>query len=163
MSGRLCMVLLLLAACDPVGADEVAALGGELPGTRPGPLHRAGQPCLLCHDGAFGDPVEFSVAGTVFVTPEDRSPAHGAQIEITAADDARMTFTANEAGNFYVEASRWRPQFPLQVSVTYQDETNTMRSLVGRDGACGSCHVDPAGPAAAGHVYAMSPDAGVAP
>ena len=41
----------------------------EAPGVRRGPLHRPGQPCLLCHDGALGDPQRFTVAGTVFQTP----------------------------------------------------------------------------------------------
>jgi hypothetical protein len=154
---------LALAACDPVSADAVAALGGETSGTRPGPLHRAGQPCLLCHDGAFGDPVEFSLAGTVFVTPNARTPARDANVEITAADQTVTTLTSNAAGNFYIEASRYRPQFPLQVKVTYQSQTVTMASSIGRDGACASCHADPADRDSPGHVYAEPVDGGVAP
>ena len=160
-----CAVILALTAvdCDPVTADAVTALGGELPGTRPGPLHRAGQPCLLCHDGELGDPVEFSVAGTLFVSADDKQPASDARVEITAADQTRMTFTTNAAGNFYVEAARYAPAYPLQVSVSYRGQTVTMDSLIGRDGACATCHFDPAGPKSPGHVYAINPDAGIAP
>ena len=160
-----CAAILALTAvaCDPVTADAVAALGGELPGTRPGPLHRAGQPCLLCHDGALGDPVEFSVAGTLFVSADDMQPASDARVEITAADRTRTTFTTNAAGNFYVEAARYNPAFPLQVSVSYRGRTITMDSLIGRDGACAACHAEPAGPRSPGHVYALDPDAGVSP
>lgn len=152
-----------LLACDPVQRDAVAALGGETNGTRPGPLHRAGQPCLLCHDGALGDPQEFSVAGTVFVMPDDKTPAVSAAVNITAADQTKKTFTTNAAGNFYVTASQWRPAFPLQVSVEYRGQTLDMDSTVGRDGACAACHADPASSDSPGHVYAVSVDGGVAP
>ena len=37
---------------DPVQSEAVADLGGEAPGVAPGPLHRPGQPCLVCHDGS---------------------------------------------------------------------------------------------------------------
>jgi hypothetical protein len=159
------MLALALAQvdCDPVQDDAVSALGGETNGTQPGPLHRAGQPCLLCHDGAFGNPEEFSVAGTVFKTPEAKAAAVGAQVAITAADQTKKTFTTNAAGNFYVTANQWRPQFPLQISVDYQGQTLNMDSMVGQEGACAGCHFDPTGPDSPGHVYAISADAGVAP
>jgi hypothetical protein len=152
-----------LVACDPVQDNAVTALGGEAAGTRTGPLHRPGQPCLLCHDGALGDPEQFSVAGTVFVSPDDKTPAVNAQVQITAADQTKKTFSTNAAGNFYVPVTQWNPQFPLQVSVTYQAETLDMDSTIGREGACAGCHVDPVGPSSPGHVYAVSVDAGVAP
>jgi hypothetical protein len=152
-----------LAACDPVQDNAVNALGGEVAGTPPGPLHRRGQPCLLCHDGALGDPEEFSVAGTVFVMPDDKTPAIGARVEITAADQTKKTFSTNAAGNFYVPARQWSPQFPLQVSVSYQSQKLDMDSTIGREGACAGCHFDPAGANSPGHVYAVSVDAGVAP
>jgi hypothetical protein len=84
-------------------------------------------------------------------------------VKITAADQTKKTFTTNAAGNFYVTPSQWRPAFPLQVSVDYQGRTLDMDSTVGRDGACASCHVDPASADSPGHVYAVSVDAGVAP
>jgi hypothetical protein len=163
MRDALLLLAVMLMACDPVRSDAVTALGGETNGTQPGPLHRAGQPCLLCHDGSLGDPEEFSIAGTVFVMPADKTPAVGAQVHITAADQTKKTFTTNAAGNFYVTPTQWSPAFPLQVSVDYQGQTLEMDSTVGRDGACASCHSEPAGPDSPGQVYAVSIDAGVAP
>lgn len=154
---------LLIQACDPVQDHAIAALGGELPGTRPGPLHRPGQPCLLCHDGALGDPQAFSLAGTVFLQPDAEAAARGAQVEVTAADGSSMMFTTNAAGNFYVPAQRWQPVFPLQVKVHFQGESVDMLSNIGRDGSCAGCHSDPPGPDSPGHVYAEAQDAGVAP
>jgi hypothetical protein len=154
-------LLIGLAGCDPVWSDAVAALGGEAPGVRTGPLHRPGQPCLLCHDGALGDPEEFSVAGTVFQDPMGEQAARGAQVVLTAADGASSTQTTNEAGNFYITAGAWRPTYPLQVQVNFQSYMISMTSNIGRDGACASCHFDPAGPSSPGHVYAIPLDGGV--
>jgi hypothetical protein len=154
--------VLYVAACDPVLDSGVAALGGEASGVRPGPLHRPGQPCLLCHDGALGDPTEFSVAGTVFRDPLDKQAAVGARVQLKAADGSSFTLTSNQAGNFYVEPRTWKPVYPLEVSIDYESQTVSMVSNIGRDGACAGCHVDPAGPDSAGHVYAIALDAGVA-
>ena len=39
-----------LAACvDESHELQVQALGAEVPGVPMGPLHRPGQPCLVCH------------------------------------------------------------------------------------------------------------------
>jgi hypothetical protein len=156
-------LIVWLVACDPVQSDAVTALGGEASGVNPGPLHRPGQPCLLCHDGALGDPPEFSVAGTVFQSVDDKQPARNARVELKAADGKSSSQTTNAAGNFYIQAQTWRPTYPLQVSVSYDSLMVSMQSNIGRDGACASCHVDPSGPASPGHVYAIPIDAGVAP
>jgi hypothetical protein len=154
-------LLLGLVACDPVQSDAIAALGGEPQGVHPGPLHRPGQPCLLCHDGALGDPEEFSVAGTVFQNSTDNQAARGARVELTAADGSSSTQTTNAAGNFYIPARNWQPKYPLQVSVSFQSLKVSMTSNIGRDGACASCHFDPAGADSPGHVYAIPIDAGM--
>jgi hypothetical protein len=156
-------LLLGLVACDPVQSDAIAALGGEAQGVRPGPLHRPGQPCLLCHDGAPGDPGEFSVAGTVFQNPADPQAARGARVELKAADGSSSTQTTNAAGNFYIPARSWQPRYPLQVSVSFESFKVSMTSNIGRDGACASCHFDPAGTDSPGHVYAIPIDAGMPP
>jgi hypothetical protein len=117
----------------------------------------------LCHDGAFGDPGEFSVAGTVFADRIDKQPARGATVTLKASDGTSRSFQTNAAGNFYVTPQSWQPAYPLQVSVVFQAQTVSMTSNIGRDGACASCHVDPAGPDSPGHVYATPEDAGVAP
>jgi hypothetical protein len=143
----LIVVAIAIAACaDPVHDAEVAALGPEDPSVPKGPLHRPGQPCLLCHS-------DFSVAGTVFnddlVTPFD-----GAVITLTDADENQTTATTNAAGNFYVLESDWKPVFPIGsftddagnavvgVSIVGSDPSNPaqMMTHIGRDGSCASCH-----------------------
>jgi hypothetical protein len=155
--------LVWLAACDPVQDDAIAALGGEAAGVDQGPLHRPGQPCLLCHDGALGNPQEFSVAGTVFVDRIDEKAARQATVTLKASDGTSRTFKTNAAGNFYVTPQSWKPVYPLEVSVDFQSQTVSMVSNIGRNGSCAGCHVDPAGPSSPGHVYATPDDAGVAP
>jgi hypothetical protein len=158
-----CVAALLLAACDPVHDRAIAALGGEIGGVRRGPEHRPGQPCLLCHDGALGDPEEFSVAGTVFLMPSEARPAARATIELKAADGSSFEVVTNSAGNFYVLPGQWRPVYPLQTMVTYQGQSVPMLTSIGRDGSCAGCHFDPAGPDSPGHVYVLLDDGSVPP
>jgi hypothetical protein len=143
------LVLLALPplACDPVHADEVAALGGEAPGVPRGPLHRPGQPCLVCHAGRF------SVAGTVFVDATDRSPAVGAEVRLTDSQGNAYSAHTNEAGNFYVQPGQFTPVYPMKVAVAWSGVTVNMTADVGREGSCAKCHSDPPGPSSAGHVY----------
>jgi hypothetical protein len=163
------LVLLAAAAgsaCDPVGADAVAALGPEKPGVRRGPLHRPGQPCLVCHDGAFGDPPAFSVAGTIYATPSSLVGLEGATVSITDSQGPPFTTMAtNAAGNFYVTPDQWSPVYPLSSISVISTSSNfvTMQSAVGRDGACASCHVNPAGPASPGQVCVMLDEGGTPP
>jgi hypothetical protein len=159
-----------LAACDPVHDQAVAALGPEAAGVPHGPLHRPGQPCTLCHDGALGDPPRFTVAGTVFVTPSSRVPAVGAVVGVTDANGASIQLLANGAGNFYVTPSDYDPAFPLQVNVTgASGGTVTMQTLIGGNGTvepnggCATCHVDPAGASSPGHVCLTLDDGGTPP
>lgn len=154
---------LLLWACDPVNDDAVAALGGEASGVRPGPLHRPGQPCLLCHDGAFGNPPAFSLAGTVFLQPTGKQPVQSASVDVQEPSGTVTRFETNQAGNFYVSPSRFQPVFPLEVKLQYQGQTTTMHGLIGRDGACAGCHSDPAGADSPGHVFLLLDDGGVPP
>lgn len=158
---RVCALAVITAAsaCDPVTENAVSALGGEMPGVPHGPLHRPGQPCLLCH----GD---FSVAGTVYETPS--SPIGLAGAIVSLRDSTQQTYVSeptNEAGNFYVKNDDWSPVFPLShVTVTVPGATGVkMLSDIGRDGACGSCHLSPAGPASAGHVCITLDEGGTPP
>jgi hypothetical protein len=157
----LCAAFCMLAACDPVVDNAIQALGSESNGVRPGPRHRPGQPCLLCHDGAIGDPREFSVAGTVFLHQSGSAAADGATIELHGADGTTQRVGANSAGNFYLSPGEFTPKFPLEVDVVYRGATVKMHGTIGRDGACASCHVDPAGPASPGQVYVLLEDGGV--
>jgi hypothetical protein len=162
---RVVLAALLLAACDPVRSDALNALPPEAPGVRNGPLHRPGQPCLLCHDGDLGDPPAFVVAGTVFEVPDTLVGADQATVALTDTVGNVYDTTTNAAGNFYVTPDQWSPTFPL-VHVTVTGASGvvaTMQSEVGRDGACASCHVDPAGPASPGHVSLSGPDGGALP
>ena len=144
---------LAVAACDPVHDDAIAALGGEAPGVRRGPLHRPGQPCILCHDGAIGDPQAFSVAGTVYALFKESAPAVGAQVQIEDITGAVFRAPTNAAGNFYVTTSQWQPTYPTQMQVSLMAATNQMLTHVGRDGSCATCHQSLSGPSSPGPVY----------
>jgi hypothetical protein len=141
-------------SCDPVHSDAVAALGGEAPGVPPGPLHRPGQPCILCHDGASGDPAAFSLAGTVFLDANSLTPAPGVTVTLVAADGNTKNAVTNAAGNFYLTPSDYNPKYPVHVSsVALGGVSALMHSHIGGNGSCAGCHVDPAGPDSPGHVY----------
>jgi hypothetical protein len=141
-------------SCDPVHDGAVSALGGEAPGVPRGPLHRPGQPCLLCHDGALTDPVAFSMAGTVFAEGNGLAPSVGASVTLQSADGTTVTVTTNQAGNFFLTPAAFTPKYPVHVmAVTQGTVSITMHSHIGGNGSCAGCHVDPAGPDSPGHVY----------
>ncbi len=153
--------------CDPVEDNAIDALGGESPGVRRGPLHRPGQPCLLCHDGAVGDPPAFSVAGTVFDDPIDLDGEEGATVVLVDSNmqSPPMTVTTNAAGNFYLTPDQWSPVFPLMTVgvISAAGMELTMHSEAGRSGGCATCHVSPAGPMSPGPVVVSLEDGGVPP
>ena len=160
------MLLGASAACDPVKSDAIAALGGDAPGVRDGPLHRGGQPCTLCHDGQIGDPSAFSVAGTLYDTPSDAGVAVGATVSLVDSVDSGFKATTNQAGNFYVTPGQWAPTFPIVrvvIASAGGGTVVTMQSDVGRNGACATCHFEPAGLDSPGHVYLALPDGGTPP
>jgi hypothetical protein len=150
------------AACDPVHQDAVDALGPEAPGVRRGPLHRPGQPCLLCHDGTVGAPQAFSVAGTIFERPTSTTPVENANVHVVDADGKAFDATTNAAGNFYVLPSQFTPRYPMRVSITTPVAVQ-MQTLTEMEGSCAGCHVDPAGPTSPGHVSLVLDDGGVPP
>lgn len=146
-------LLLAGATCDPVNDAAIAALGGEAPGVPRGPLHRPGQPCVLCHSGNLGDPPGFSVAGTVYVNAGDLEPAVAAGVKLTDSVGHSYLAGTNAAGNFYVLPHQFTPVYPMKVQIDYNGVPVSMTADVGRDGSCAKCHFDPAGPASPGHVY----------
>lgn len=154
-------MLALALSCDPVNDATIAALGPETPGVPKGPLHRPGQPCLVCHSGNVGDPPGFSVAGTVFINASDLQAAVDAGVTLTDSVDASYTANTNQAGNFFVLPSQYQPTYPMKVAVAFNGTPVKMTADVGRDGSCAKCHVDPAGPSSPGHVYI--PPGGVTP
>jgi len=154
------------SSCDPVHNHALDALGPETPGVAKGPLHRPGQPCGLCHDGALGDPPAFSVAGTVFENAGDRVAFSGATITLTDASGRTYAATTNAAGNFYLTPQDFLPRYPMHVAVTSSATAFTaavtvkMQSHIGSNGSCAGCHADPPGPDSPGHVYFNQPDGG---
>jgi hypothetical protein len=163
-------VLTALGSCDPVHDDAIAALGPEAPGVRRGPLHRPGQPCLLCHDGALRDPQRFTVAGTVYETSSGQVVSVGASVILTDANALRTQLPTNAAGNFYATPREYDPTFPIQVTVTGPSgQTVYMRTLVEGNGTvepnggCASCHFNPQGPNSPGHVSITLDDGGTPP
>jgi hypothetical protein len=164
------LALACSSGCDPVHDDAVAALGGEAPGVGHGPTHRPGQPCLLCHDGAFRDPPRFTVAGTVFRTPGDRIAVVGATVTVVDARGATIDLETNSAGNFYSTPGQYEPTFPLQVSirapggpVVHMQTLIEGNGTIEPNGACASCHFYPPGPSSPGHVYLTLDDGGTPP
>jgi hypothetical protein len=147
---------LVIDISDPVHADEIAALGPDPTGQEPGPNHRAGQPCLVCHGGAGPNGPELSVAGTVYRTQADTQALQGAVVTLIDAQGATRQFDTNRAGNFLVRASAWQPVYPMRVSISYGGVNTDMKTHVGREGSCATCHTDPAGSASAGHVYLVA-------
>jgi hypothetical protein len=143
MSALAALVSIGVGACryDPVPQDIIDSLGEET-GT-PGPTHRPGQPCLVCHSTYEGATPAMAVGGTVYTQDEMGALVPASRVIVTITDtagDSRKACT-NSAGNFYIEKSKWNDiAFPL--AITAGDRK--MRSLVGRDGSCASCHKNPA-------------------
>lgn len=146
-------LILFAAACDPVNSDAINALGGEAPGVPRGPLHRPGQPCVLCHDGSLGNPPGFSVAGTVFVNATDLQPAVDAGVTLTDSEGHVFDASTNAAGNFFILPHEFQPVYPMKVAVQFDGTTVNMTADVGRNGSCAACHFDPVARASPGHVY----------
>lgn len=142
----------LAVACgDPVQASIKDSLGPEANGVKPGPNHRPGQPCLVCHDG--GEAPEFSIAGTVYVTPEAQRPLVDATVTIEDAEGKVFSVHSNCVGNFYTDPKRFTPVYPFRVWIAYGDAQIDMETRVHRDGSCASCHKPKAGPSSAGPIY----------
>lgn len=150
---------------NPIHDEDVEALGPEAPGVPPGPLHRPGQPCLVCH-GPYGPaPAQFSVGGTVYETAEPAAPAVGAEVRIEDVTGASVTLETNAVGNFYVLLRDFDPTYPIEPRVTSADGTmvQTMTTYIARNGSCAVCHTNAAGPTSAGPVVLLLTDAGGAP
>ena len=147
-------VALASTSClDPVHSDAVDALGGEK-GERPGPFHRAGQPCLTCHGGRGPGSPDFSVAGTIYATRTGTDALEGAQVTIQDAAGAKIVRTTNRVGNFYVFKTDWDPVYPLFVRLDFGGKKKIMQTRIGGEGACAFCHN---GPQPGGNATRMPP------
>jgi cytochrome c553 len=154
-------ITVAVTACvDESHELQVQALGGEASGVPKGPLHRPGQPCLVCHGEGGPASTQFVVAGTVFESQGKTAPANGAQVQIEDVTGSFYTATTNEVGNFYIAPDQWAPTMPLQVQVSQGKNLQTMGTRVGRAGSCADCHTSTSGPASAGPVYVVSAPTG---
>ena len=134
--------LALLSCRSPVRSEEREELGPELPDVEPGEFHRPGQPCLRCHDSQGGQEPEMVVAGTIFATPDDKTPVANATVIVVDKLEEFRNVTTNCVGNFYITRDEWEnPAFPLRTSLTCPDGGGgVMDTLIHRDGACAGCH-----------------------
>jgi hypothetical protein len=148
-----CALCAACAACaDPARQRAIDALGDEDPDVAPGPLHRAGQPCLVCH-ARGGVARVMSAAGTVYRDAERTSPLAGADVTLTDSASRSVTVRSNCAGNFFAYESAFAPTFPVFARVSWRGRSVDMQSLIHRDGDCARCHADPQSPRAVGHLY----------
>ncbi len=141
---------------DPVNQSAVDALGPESPSVEPGPYHRRGQPCTVCHSPGGRASPPFVVAGTVFATPGQPVGAGGAEVlmvDSLGSSPPTGSVITNCAGNFYVTSDLWDPAFPIRVAVVYRGTGAQMQTHVGRDGSCASCHTASTGIDSPGPVY----------
>jgi hypothetical protein len=154
--GSLFFSLCLLSACasDPLRERKLAELGDETPGIPVGPLHRAGQPCGVCHGPEGPADSDFALSGTLYETPRALSPlVENATIRFIDWTGRQYRTTSNVAGNFFVRREDYDPIWPLWVKIERSDKMVEMRSAVFRETSCGTCHADPASPSTVGHIY----------
>jgi hypothetical protein len=147
----------VLAPVDPQRELALEALGGEDPKVPVGPLHRPGQPCMLCHD-LGQDATAFNIAGTVFRDNVSTTPLTDAEILLVDSIGNRFTAHTNCAGNFYVGLSEFEPAWPFWVTIRQGANDSAMGSPIHRERSCAACHFNPAGPRTAGQVYLTSDD-----
>jgi len=150
---RLALLGPLLGGCgDPVRDSAVDRLGPEVSGVPKGPLHRPGQPCLLCHSDAGGEE-PFSLAGTVYIDAPSATVIDGVEVHIVDSAGKKFSTVTNCAGNFIARPSDYSPDFPCWVSLRSGNVLREMDSPIYREGSCAACHSDPRNPASAGHVF----------
>jgi hypothetical protein len=176
--------LVMFAGCgDPVRSSAIDDLGGETPGVPPGPLHRPGQPCVLCHDGNGPGNMVLRFGGTVYQSQAGPpAPVVGAIVHFRDTANKEYRTATNCAGNFFVVEGDYQPAGPVFVKVEYSvalvspsgatqvvpvigrmtspiydTEGSTVSGL--RDRSCAYCHTDPASRSSAGHIY-LAPEGG---
>jgi hypothetical protein len=138
-----------VSCSDPVRDRRIGELGGEDPSVPTGPLHRPGQPCVLCHSaGGPASKAPFAIAGTIFDTNgAAANGAEGVQVLFIDADSSKRRADTNAAGNFYIKESEWSDlAFPFKVGLLSKDGKQVpMNSTVNREGSCNFCHRPVAG------------------
>jgi hypothetical protein len=153
-------VLAGLTACgDPIHEQKLGALGDEEPGVAPGPLHRPGQPCGVCHGTRGPAERSFVLSGTVYRSPASSLPLPGARVHLLDGRGVQRVIATNCAGNFFLTEAELAPAYPLWVKVEYGEEVVEMRSPISRETSCAACHAQPASPSSVGQVYFWADDA----
>jgi hypothetical protein len=146
-------VLIVASGCaDPVYDDAIEKLGSEVAGVHPGPLHRPGQPCALCHSDRGGRSV-FSLAGTVYVDAASLVPIEDVNVQIVDSQRREYVAHTNCAGNFFIRPQDFTPDFPIWLGLERGGIARDMDTPVYREASCAGCHADPKGLASAGHVF----------
>lgn len=145
--------ILSLSCADPARKQAVEELGGEAPGVPEGPLHRPGQPCLVCHGAEGPAESEFTFAGTVYQTRGAALPLHDATVHFIDSTGTQYSVVSNCAGNFWIGGGNFDPVWPVWMKVQLGDEVAEMISGTYREGSCSACHQDPASPSTVGHIY----------
>ncbi len=152
-----------VSCADPVLSDAVDAQGAETSGVSKGEFHRAGQPCVTCHqEGGPASNFPFTVAGTVFAQPKRQVGVEGVEVRMTDAEQRTHIAKTNCVGNFMVTPDQWSPKFPILVEVAKKNIRRSMRSAIGHDSSCAGCHssqlsvADPL--AEVGHIYLFGID-----
>jgi hypothetical protein len=156
---RLLLIAALATACsDPVRDRNIDSLGGEAPGIPAGPHHRAGQPCLVCHDGEGPGNAVFSFGGTVYQFEDTKVPLQDAIVRLIDATGKKYESATNCVGNFFVMRTDFDPKFPVWVKVLYGHAGPVpyeidMGTPIYRDGSCAGCHGPTATQNSKGPVY----------
>lgn len=133
-----------LSCANPVHGDAVDALGGEVGGVGPGPRHRPGQPCLVCH-GGDGPAPDFAIGGTIYATRAGPAPLPDVRVVLRDAAGVERTAVSNEVGNFWIPTGAWSPTYPVFVRLDYTALgkpaiSAEMVTRIGGNGGCAFCH-----------------------
>ncbi len=148
------LVAALTSACeDPVLRQKAESLGPDPGRYEDGPNHRAGFPCTWCHtDGGTASPI-LDLGGTVYANPSTTEPLKDVLVHLFDRKGRTLTLPSNRAGNFFLAEGALPLEFPIWVKLEYGDQVTAMQSPIFRERSCAGCHMDPANPASAGHVY----------
>lgn len=144
---------MLSCGSDPVHERAVEDLGPEDAAVAPGPLHRPGQPCNVCHGGKGPAKSELALSGTVFAMPSSGEVLPGATVRFIDWVGGQRSTVTNCAGNFFVRAEELTPKWPLWVRVEHAGIVADMQSAIFREGSCNACHTAPATARNAGQVF----------
>lgn len=152
MLSLLCTTFTLGCGTDPVHDRAVEELGAEDPRVPPGPLHRPGQPCGVCHGGAGPAKGTFILSGTIFATSGSGEVLPAATVRFIDWVGAQGSTVTNCAGNFFVRTDGPAPKWPLWLRVEQNGIVADMQSAIFREGSCNTCHGG-ASPRTAAPVY----------